>query len=145
MKTLSAIRAASAIVLAAVLSVPSGTEALEVGDKAPDFELPATTGDRSGSAISSAKDGAGRVLPHGLGPDVHGEPHGAARRLRSSRRWACIGISLDHAYSTGVVRAVPGAHVPPVERLPARQDGSSVRHRLLRGEAKRLYARHPSS
>jgi hypothetical protein len=44
MKTRGAIMAASAIVLAAVLSVPSGTEALEVGDKAPDFELPATTG-----------------------------------------------------------------------------------------------------
>ena len=44
MKSLSVIRAASAILFAAVLSVSSGTEALEVGDKAPDFELPATTG-----------------------------------------------------------------------------------------------------
>ena len=45
MKTLSAIRAAaSAIWVAAVLSIPSATEALEVGDKAPDFELPATSG-----------------------------------------------------------------------------------------------------
>jgi peroxiredoxin len=43
----SAIRAAfvlAAVTLAAVLALPGGAAAVQVGDQAPDFKLPATTG-----------------------------------------------------------------------------------------------------
>jgi hypothetical protein len=43
----SVVRAAfvlMAVMLAAVLALPGGAEAVQVGDAAPDFKLPATTG-----------------------------------------------------------------------------------------------------
>ena len=44
---LSVVRAAvmlTAVTLVAVLTLPGGTAAMQVGDRAPDFKLPATTG-----------------------------------------------------------------------------------------------------
>ena len=45
--SISAVRAIfvlTAIMLAAVLALPGGAAAMQVGDRAPDFKLPATTG-----------------------------------------------------------------------------------------------------
>jgi peroxiredoxin len=87
---------------AAVLSVPSGTEALEVGDKAPDFELPATTG---GTIRLSDFLGSKMVLVEFYHADWG--PTCTANLMERRDDFdkfqalgvQVLGISLDHAYS----------------------------------------------
>jgi peroxiredoxin len=144
MKTLSAIRAASAIVLAAVLSVPSGTEALEVGDKAPDFELPATTG---GTIRLSDFFGEKMVLLEFYHTDWG--PTCTANLLERRDNFdqfqelgvQVLGISLDHAYSQVSFAQSLGLQFPLLSDFPHGRTVRAYGIDYYEGEAKRLYAR----
>jgi mycoredoxin-dependent peroxiredoxin len=144
MKTLGAIRAASAILFAAVLSVPSGTEALEVGDKAPDFELPATTG---GTIRLSDYVGKMMVLVEfyhaDWGPTCTANLMERRDDLEKFQALGVqvLGISLDHAYSQASFAQSLGLQFPLLSDFP---HGRTVREYGIdyyEGEAKRLYAR----
>jgi peroxiredoxin Q/BCP len=45
----------TAIIISLVLVVPAGLEAVEVGDKAPDFALPSTQGGKTGLSDFAGK------------------------------------------------------------------------------------------
>ena len=144
MKTISAIRAASAIVLAAVLSAPSGTEALEVGDKAPDFELPATTG---GTIRLSDYLGKSMVLVEFYHTDWG--PTCTANLLERRDDFAkfqtlgvqILAISLDHAYSQASFAQSLGLTFPLLSDFPHGRTVRAYGIDYYEGEAKRLYAR----
>jgi peroxiredoxin len=144
MKTLSAIKAASAILLAAVLSLPSGTEALEVGDKAPDFELPATTG---GTIRLSDYLGKSMVLVEFYHADWG--PTCTANLMERRDDFdqfqalgvQVLGISLDHAYSQESFAQSLGLSFPLLSDFPHGRTVRAYEIDYYEGEAKRLYAR----
>jgi peroxiredoxin len=144
MKTLSAIRAASAIVLAAVLSLSSRTEALEVGDKAPDFELPATTG---GTIRLSDYLGKSMVLVEFYHTDWG--PTCTANLMERRDDFdkfqalgiQVLGISLDHAYSQASFAQSLGLTFPLLSDFPHGRTVRAYGIDYYEGEAKRLYAR----
>lgn len=144
MKTLSAIRAASAILFAAVLSVPSGTEALEVGDKAPDFELPATTG---GTIRLSDYLGKSMVLVEfyhtDWGPTCTANLMERRDDLDKFEALGIqvLGISLDHAYSQAAFAQSLGLPFALLSDFPHGRTVQAFGVGYYEGEAKRLYAR----
>jgi peroxiredoxin len=144
MKTRSAIRAASAILVAAVLSIPSGTEALEVGDKAPDFELPATTG---GTIRLSDYLGKSMVLVEfyhtDWGPTCTANLMERRDDLDKFEALGIevLGISLDHAYSQAAFAQSLGLPFPLLSDFPHGRTVQAFGVGYYEGEAKRLYAR----
>ena len=144
MKTLRAIRAASAILFAAVLSLSSRAEALEVGDRAPDFELPATTG---GTIRLSDYFGKSMVLVEfyhtDWGPTCMAN---LMERRDDFDRFEglgiqVLGISLDHAYSQAAFAQSLGLTFPLLSDFPHGRTVRAYGIDYYEGEAKRLYAR----
>ena len=144
MKTLSAIRAASTILFAAVLSLSSRAEALEVGDRAPDFELPATTG---GTIRLSDYFGKSMVLVEfyhtDWGPTCMAN---LMERRDDFDRFEglgiqVLGISLDHAYSQAAFAQSLGLTFPLLSDFPHGRTVRAYGIDYYEGEAKRLYAR----
>jgi mycoredoxin-dependent peroxiredoxin len=121
MKTRDAIRAASTILVAALLALSSRTEALEVGDKAPDFELPATTGD---TIRLSDFSGTQMVLLEFYHADWG--PTCTANLMERRDDFAqfqaldvqVLGISLDHAYSQASFAQSLGLQFPLLSDFP---------------------------
>lgn len=144
METLSTIRAASAILFAAVLSLSSGTEALEVGDKAPDFELPATTG---GTIRLSDYLGKSMVLVEfyhaDWGPTCTANLMERRDDLDKFQALGIqvVGISLDHAYSQASFAQSLGLTFPLLSDFPHGRTVRAYGIDYYEGEAKRLYAR----
>jgi peroxiredoxin len=144
MKTLSAIRAASAILVAAVLSFPGVTEALEVGDKAPDFELPATTG---GTIRLSDYVGKSMVLVEfyhtDWGPTCTANLMERRDDLDKFQALGIqvLGISLDHAYSQASFAQSLGLTFPLLSDFPHGRTVRAYGIDYYEGEANRLYAR----
>jgi peroxiredoxin len=144
MKTLSAIKAASAILFAAVLSLSSRAEALEVGDKAPDFELPATTG---GTIRLSDYFGKSMVLVEFYHTDWG--PTCTANLIErrddfdkfQALGMQVLGISLDHAYSQASFAQSLGLTFPLLSDFPHGRTVRAYGIDYYEGEAKRLYAR----
>jgi peroxiredoxin len=144
MKTLSAIRAASAILFAAVLSLSSRAEALEVGDRAPDFELPATTG---GTIRLSDYFGKSMVLVEFYHTDWG--PTCMANLMERRDDFdkfeglgiQVLGISLDHAYSQAAFAQSLGLTFPLLSDFPHGRTVRAYGIDYYEGEAKRLYAR----
>ena len=130
--------------LAAVLSVPSGTEALEVGDKAPDFELPATTG---GTIRLSDYLGKSMVLVEFYHTDWG--PTCTANLMERRDDFdkfqalgvQVLGISLDHAYSQASFAQSLGLTFPLLSDFPHGRTVRAYGIDYYEGEAKRLYAR----
>ena len=144
MKTLSAIRAASTILFAAVLSLSSRAEALEVGDRAPDFELPATT---SGTIRLSDYFGKSMVLVEfyhtDWGPTCMAN---LMERRDDFDRFEglgiqVLGISLDHAYSQASFAQSLGLTFPLLSDFPHGRTVRAYGIDYYEGEANRLYAR----
>jgi peroxiredoxin len=144
MKTLSTIRAASVILFAAVLSLAARTEALEVGDKAPDFELPATTG---GTIRLSDYLGKKMVLVEFYHTDWG--PTCMANLMERRDDFdkfeglgvQVLGISLDHAYSQSAFAQSLGLSFPLLSDFPHGRTVRAYGIDYYEGEAKRLYAR----
>ena len=144
MKTRSAIKAASTILMAAVLSLSSRTEALEVGDKAPDFELPATTGD---TICLSDFFGKQMVLLEFYHADWG--PTCTANLMERRDDFAqfqaldvqVLGISLDHAYSQASFAQSLELQFPLLSDFPHGRTVRAYGIDYYEGEAKRLYAR----
>ena len=144
MKTLSTIGAASAILFAAVLSLSSRAEALEVGDKAPDFELPATTG---GTIRLSDFFGKKMVLVEFYHADWG--PTCTANLMERREDFEkfqaldvqVLAISLDHAYSQASFAQSLGLSFPLLSDFPHGRTVRAYGIDYYEGEAKRLYAR----
>lgn len=144
MKTLSAIRAASAILLATMLFLSSRAEALEVGDKAPDFELPATTG---GTIRLSNYLGKSMVLVEFYHADWG--PTCTANLMERRDDFdkfqalgvQVLGVSLDHAYSQASFAQSLGLSFPLLSDFPHGRTVRAYGIDYYEGEAKRLFAR----
>ena len=144
MRTGSIIKAASAILFAAVLILTGRVEALEVGDKAPDFELPATTG---GTIRLSDFLGKQMVLVEFYHADWGPTCLANLMERRDSFEEfealgiQVLGISLDHAYSQAAFAQSLGLPYPLLSDFPHGRTVRAFGVDYYEGEAKRLYAR----
>jgi peroxiredoxin len=144
MKTSGVTRAGSIILVAAVLSLSGRTEAQEVGDKAPDFELPATTGDKIRLSDFFGKKMVLLEFYHAdWGPTCTANL--VERRDDFDQFQALgvqvLGISLDHAYSQASFAQSLGLQFPLLSDFPHGRTVRAYGIDYYEGEAKRLYAR----
>lgn len=144
MTTDSMIRAAPAMLFAAMLILTGRAEALEVGDKAPDFELPATTGDTIRLSDYLGKEMVLVEFYHtDWGPTCTANL--AARRDDIEKFQALgvqvLGVSLDHAYSQAAFAQSLKLPFPLLSDFPHGRTVRAYGVDYYEGEAKRLYAR----
>lgn len=139
-----AFKVASAALFAAVLTLAGRTEALEVGDRAPDFELAATTG-----GVISLSDYVGKKMVlvefyhTDWGPTCVAN---LAARRNDLEKFEALGvqvlaISLDHPYSQAAFAQSLGLAYPLLSDFPHGRTVRAYGVEYYEGEAKRLYAR----
>ena len=122
----------------------ASAEPLRVGDKAPDFELPATTG---GKVRLSDLLGEGMVLVEfyhtDWGPTCTAN---LAERRDDFERFKehgiqIVGISLDHSYSQSAFAQSIGLQFPLLSDFPNGKTVVAYGVDYYEGSAKRLFAR----
>jgi len=136
--------ALSATMAVALLALAGGAEALEVGDRAPDFRLPATTG---GMVSLSDYRGASMVLIEfyhsDWGPNCTANL--AQRRddydLFRDLGVEVLAVSLSHAYSQAAFAQSLGLPYPLLSDFPHGRTVSAYGVDFREGDAERLYAR----
>ena len=148
MKTSRAVNVASAGFFAAILLLASDTEALEVGDKAPDFELPATTG---GTIRLSDYLGKKMLLVEfyhtDWGPTCTANLMARRDDLEKFEALGIqvLGISLEHAYSQAAFAQSLGLPFPLLSDFPHGRTVRALGSTTTKARRNACTPGHPSS